>query len=265
MSGAGWGQTATYHLQAAVSSTLGQFKLQAAGPSTGAVSFMSGLLVVSGDYLIAAFDTQAGVPNTLGYIPTGSQMTMSLWMQASNSSGVIYPEAKVYVNSLSDTLLCSARAGSPLGTVLKHFIFSCTTATNVGMQATDRLYLWVGAAQTGNGVPAQKANLSIEGTFNGNYDSQINVRVPVIPSINSDGLSPNIGSVNTAVIIRGNNFGDGSQSSVTFNGAPATTTTWSNNSITPKVPLAATSGNVVRTVAGIASNGVYLPILRSLA
>src|SRR5260370_41688626 len=108
MSGAGWGQTATYHLHAAPSSTLGQFQLQAAGPSTGTVSFMSGPLVVSGHYLIAAFDTQAGAPNTLGYIPTGSQMTMSLWMQASNSSGLIYPEAKVNVNSLSDTLLCSA-------------------------------------------------------------------------------------------------------------------------------------------------------------
>ncbi|HTD25004.1 MAG TPA: Ig-like domain-containing protein [Terriglobales bacterium] len=226
---------------------------------------MSEPITVSGDYPIAAFDTQAAVPNTPGYFPTGSQMTFSLWMQASNGSGVVYPEAKLYINNPFGVLLCNARASTQLTTVLKLFNFSCTTAANIGMQATDRLYLWVGAAQTGRGVPALTAALNIEGTLNGNYDSQIVVRTPLLPSINSNGLSPNIGTVNSSVIIQGSNFGNGGQGSVTFNGTTATTTTWSNNSITATVPAGATSGNVVVTVAGIASNGVNLPILTSLA
>ena len=45
-------------------------------------------------------------------------------------------------------------------------------------------------------------------------------------------------------------------STVTFNGTAATPTTWSATSITVPVPAGATTGNVVVTVGGVASNGV---------
>ena len=47
-------------------------------------------------------------------------------------------------------------------------------------------------------------------------------------------------------------------STVTFNGTTATPTTWSATSIVVPVPAGATTGNVVVTVGGVASNGADL-------
>ncbi len=75
------------------------------------------------------------------------------------------------------------------------------------------------------------------------------------PTITS--VSPNSGSIGTAVTIAGSNFGASKgTSTVTFNGTAATPTSWSASSIVVPVPTGATSGNVVVTVGGVASNGV---------
>ncbi len=64
--------------------------------------------------------------------------------------------------------------------------------------------------------------------------------------------------------ITGTNFGSSQGSStVTFNGTPVTIyVAWgaSGKSITVKVPAAATTGNVVVTVGGVASNGVAFTV-----
>jgi len=75
------------------------------------------------------------------------------------------------------------------------------------------------------------------------------------PSITS--LNPTSGAIGTPVTITGANFG-GTQgtSTVTFNGTAATPTSWSATSIVVPVPAGATTGNVVVTVGGQASNGV---------
>jgi hypothetical protein len=74
-----------------------------------------------------------------------------------------------------------------------------------------------------------------------------------VPSITS--LSPVSGPVGTAVTIAGANFGlTKGTSTVTFNGISATPTSWSAASIVVPVPGGATTGNVVVTVGGIASN-----------
>lgn len=75
------------------------------------------------------------------------------------------------------------------------------------------------------------------------------------PSITS--LSPTSGAVGTLVTIAGSGFGTTQGSStVQFNGATATSiTSWSATSIKASVPTGATTGNVVITVGGIASNG----------
>jgi hypothetical protein len=81
------------------------------------------------------------------------------------------------------------------------------------------------------------------------------VILPPPPSITS--LTPNTGAVGTAVTISGTNFGAAQGSStVTFNRVAATATSWSATSIAVTVPSGATTGNVVVTVAGQASNGV---------
>src|SRR6185369_2677462 len=68
-------------------------------------------------------------------------------------------------------------------------------------------------------------------------------------------LSPTSGPVGTSVTIAGANFGASKgTSTVTFNGTTATPTSWSASSIVVPVPTGATTGNVVVTVGGMASN-----------
>ena len=75
------------------------------------------------------------------------------------------------------------------------------------------------------------------------------------PTITS--LSPTSGPSGTAVTITGSNFGATTGSStVTFNGTLATPTMWTATSIVVPVPAGATSGHVVITVGGLASNGM---------
>ena len=83
--------------------------------------------------------------------------------------------------------------------------------------------------------------------------------VTAIPSITS--VSPTSGPVGTLGTITGTNFGSTQGSStVTFNGAAAVPTSWSATSIAAAVPSGATTGNVVVTVGGVASNGVSFTV-----
>jgi IPT/TIG domain len=66
------------------------------------------------------------------------------------------------------------------------------------------------------------------------------------------------------VTISGANFGT-TQGTVAFNGAPSSVSSWSPNSITAVVPPTATSGNVVVTVGGLASNGSSFTVATSNA
>src|SRR5215510_9403907 len=82
------------------------------------------------------------------------------------------------------------------------------------------------------------------------------------PTITS--LTPNTGAVGSAVVIAGSNFGTNqSKATVTFNGASAAITSFSSTSITATVPSAATTGNVVVTISGVASNGVLFTVTPS--
>ena len=84
------------------------------------------------------------------------------------------------------------------------------------------------------------------------------------PTITS--LSKTSGPVGTAVTITGTNFGSSQgTSTVTFNGTAATVTSWSATSLATSVPSGATSGNVVVTVGGVASNGVSFTVTGSVS
>jgi uncharacterized protein YjdB len=84
----------------------------------------------------------------------------------------------------------------------------------------------------------------------------------VVPNILS--LSATSGAVGTPVTISGTGFGSAEGSStVTFNGVNATASSWSAGSITAAVPAGATSGNIVVSVAGIASSGVNFTVQSS--
>ncbi len=104
-------------------------------------------------------------------------------------------------------------------------------------------------------VPAGAAT----GAFNvhtngvGNYSSTFTVTAP--PQITT--LSANYGADYAIIALTGANFGPSQgPSTVKFNGTPAVPTAWSNTSITVTVPYHASTGNLVVTVGGKASNGV---------
>ena len=81
----------------------------------------------------------------------------------------------------------------------------------------------------------------------------------VTPAISS--LSPVAGPEGATVEITGTSFGAmQGTSSVTFNGTGATPTSWSSTSITVTVSMGATTGDVVVTVGGEASNGVSFAV-----
>jgi hypothetical protein len=74
------------------------------------------------------------------------------------------------------------------------------------------------------------------------------------PSITT--LSPTSGASGASITITGTGFGSTQgTSTVKFNGTTATATSWSATSIVATVPSGATTGNVVVTVSGVASNG----------
>ena len=91
----------------------------------------------------------------------------------------------------------------------------------------------------------------------------------VTPAIAS--LSPTSGNAGTSVSISGTSFGQ-NQGSVTFAGATATVSNWSDTNIVVTVPLDATTGNVVVNAIGVSSfqpsNGVnftFTPVIASLS
>jgi len=84
-------QTATYHLHNEASSTPGNYQLKTTGPDTATVAVQSADLknAATGEYFIRTFDTQAGVPNAAGTIPSGSTVTFTLWMKKTANQGTM--------------------------------------------------------------------------------------------------------------------------------------------------------------------------------
>lgn len=82
---------------------------------------------------------------------------------------------------------------------------------------------------------------------------------PSAPSVSS--LSTSSGPVGTPVQVNGANFASSQgTSSLTFNGTAATASSWSTTVINTSVPSGATTGPVVVTVGGMASNGINFTV-----
>ena len=94
-------------------------------------------------------------------------------------------------------------------------------------------------------------------TFN-NITTSVQQSFTAAPVTSIASLSPTSGLVGTPVTISGN-FGP-VQGTVTFNGTFATIGTWASNSIGVTVPSGATTGLVVVTAGGVASNGVMFTV-----
>jgi hypothetical protein len=262
-------QTATYHLHKEASAINTSFdQLKTSGPDA-AITALTTVLTnkAAGDYVIKEFETQTGVPNAAGIIPSGSTFSFSLYMRkTANVTGVtVKPEAKLKLNSATGTTLCSVTGSTALTTTITLMNFSCSTAANASMTATDRFYLWVGVNISAASSSAYSGELDIEGTLNGNFDSKITATLPT-PAPTISNISPNGAAIGSAVVISGTNFGSvQGNSTVTFNGIASIPSTWSATSITTQVPAGATSGPVVVTVNGQASAGAAFTVLPGIA
>ena len=128
--------------------------------------------------------------------------------------------------------------------------FNGTVATPTSWSATSIVVPVPAGATTGNVVV----------TVNGVASAGAAFTVLPTPSIGS--LSPTSATVGAAVTITGTNFGaTQGTSALTFNGTPATPTSWSATSIVAPVPAGATTGNVVVMVNGVASAGAALTVI----
>src|SRR6201999_4473851 len=137
-------------------------QLTTAGPDGTSLAVQSTDLKnqAAGEYLIKAFDTQSGVPNAGGLIPSGSTITYTLWMKKTASFGIMFPRAKVYLNNTSGTLLCTVTGTTALTTTLTKYTLTCTTSSAIAMSASDRFYLWVGVnLTTGPGANTVKGEV----------------------------------------------------------------------------------------------------------
>jgi hypothetical protein len=128
--------------------------------------------------------------------------------------------------------------------------FNGIAATPTGWSATSISAPVPAGATTGNVV------VTVGGAASNGVSFTVTVLAPSIASLN-----PTSGLVGTSVTIAGANFGTTQgTSTVKFNGIAATATSWNATSITAAVPAGATTGNVVVTVGGAASNGVSFTV-----
>ncbi|HEX2269348.1 MAG TPA: IPT/TIG domain-containing protein, partial [Pyrinomonadaceae bacterium] len=179
----GKAQTATYHLHKDASTTANAFQLLTAGPNASSFAINSANLrnVAAGEYIVKGFDTQAGTPNMAGTIPANSTISFSVWMRKSSTSGVIHPRLKLFLNNSSGILLGSVTGTTALTSTLTQYTLNVNTASPVTMTASDRFYLWVGVDVVTAPTSNTDAILNVEGTLNGQHDSQITAPLPNTP------------------------------------------------------------------------------------
>jgi len=176
------------------------------------------------------------------YVSTTSNRVGSTYLQYRASSG----------GNSASTLLGSA--------TFPYWIKAVRSGSTLsGYRSTDGVnWTQVGTSQTismaqnvyvGLAVGSGSTTSSATATFD-----NVSVTVGTTPYIS--GLAPSLGGVGTTVTIAGSNFGaTQGTSTITFNGAAATVTSWSNSQIVATVPAAVLSGTgpVSVTVNSIAS------------
>lgn len=146
-----------------------------------------------------------------------------------------------------DVVITGTNFGAAQGTSTVKF--NGTTATPINWSDTSIETTVPSGASSGNVVV----------TVSGVASSGTNFIVYVTPTISS--LSPNNGAVGTLVTINGTGFqATQMDSTVTFNGTAATSTSWTTTQIRAPVPSGATTGGVVVTVGGLVSNAMTFTV-----
>jgi len=243
-------------------------------PAIGSLSPTSGLVGTSVTITGTTFGTSQGT-STVSF--SGAAATATSW---SNTQIVVMVPSGATTGNVVVTVGGLVSSGVSFTVIPEISSLSPTSGTAGPVGASVTI--------TGTGFGSSQSNSTV--TFNGATatpslwsNTQIVVTVPsnattgnvvvtvggvasngmlfaVIPTISN--VSPTSGAVGTAVIVSGYGFGSGQgTSTVTFNGASATPTSWSDNQIAVTVLSGTTSGNVVVTVGGLASNGVNFNVV----
>ena len=112
-------------------------------------------------------------------------------------------------------------------------------------------------------VPSNATTGNIVVTVSSVASNGVSFTVVPAPSITS--LSVTSGVIGTSVTITGTNFGaTQGGGTVSFNGTEATPTSWNATTIALTVPAEATTGNVVVTASGVASNAINFTVAEGL-
>src|SRR6266404_2619287 len=195
-------------------------------------------------------------------VPAGAttgNVVVTVFGVASNGSPftIVLPPTITILSQISGAVgvsitITGTNFGTPQGTSTVTFNGTAAAAASAWSATSITVLVPVGAT-TGNVVVTVGAQVS-----NG---SPFTIVLP--PSITN--LSQTSGPAGTSITITGTNFGaTQGTSTITFNGITATAASaWSATSITVSVPAGATTGNVVVTVLGTASNGSAFTVLAS--
>ncbi|HEX8000312.1 MAG TPA: DNRLRE domain-containing protein [Pyrinomonadaceae bacterium] len=147
-------------------------------------------------------------------------------------------------------------------------------ASKIATQTTDATKIVIfgydnGAVMPGLDAPARRVSLFLTDTTaaslstNGGalFDAAVKWATETITQPTISNLTPTLGPIGVNVNISGLNFGTTQgTSTVTFNGVRATPSAWSDRLITASVPAFATTGPVIVTVSGVASNAVVFAV-----
>jgi IPT/TIG domain-containing protein len=204
---------------------------------------------------------------TTSVVTVTAGQTYFFVVQAYDTSGLTSPnsaEASVAVPAGTAPILTSVTPSSgAIGTpvVIAGTNFGATQGTSTvtfnGVAATPTSW---SATSITVPVPASAGTGAVVVTVGGLVSNSLSFTVTVPPTLAS--LSPATGPVGTSVTIAGTSFGaTQGTSTVKFNGTTATPTSWSATSIVVPVPTGASTGTVVVTVGGLASNGLNFTVI----
>jgi YD repeat-containing protein len=211
------------------------------------------------DNSFALFVSQAGDINN-GTIPAGSTFTFLLYMKKSADVGQVYPRIMFRIVNPLEQTLCASVVTTQYGEItrtLTAFTLTCTTSAALTFLSTTYYELFVGEHWTQlPGSHSVTLEVDVEGPVLGSTDSRATVPTPAAGSTITS-LSSTIGVPGQAVTINGSGFGaTQGTGAVTFNGVPATVTSWGATAIGVTVPDGAATGFVVVWVNSTPSNGV---------
>src|SRR5712664_227837 len=197
----------------------------------------------------------------------GTYSTLESWSTAALADGIFAALKGASSGSAPPSITSLNPTSGPAGTLvtITGANFGATQGTSAvrfsgGIIATPTSW-----SATSISVPVPAAapigNDLVDVVVGGVGSNQVVFTVPSLSPFISN-LTPPTGPLGTSVTITGTNFGATQGSStVTFNGTAATPTSWSATSIVVPVPVGATTGTVIVTVGGLASNALTFTVL----